>query len=76
MNKKQTNILLLAVIAFVFCILANIILNIRGLISIFSSNTASATLMIDLRPLLAELVITAIIFGIMFITFKNPKKKG
>jgi hypothetical protein len=76
MNKKQKNILLLAVIAFLFCILVNIILNISGLISFFSSNAAATTLMIDLRPMLAELLITAIIWGIMFAIFKTQKKKG
>ena len=76
MNKKQKNILLLAVIAFVFWIGLNIILNSSGLISFFSSNAASTTLIIDLRPLWAELVITVIFFGIMFLMFKNPKKKG
>ncbi len=76
MNKKQINILILAVIAFVFCILVNIIINIRGFISFYSSNAATATLMIDLRPVLAELVIVVIILGIMFVIFKTPKKKG
>jgi len=76
MNKKQISILFLAVIAFVFCIILNIILNIGGLISIVSSNAASSTLMIDLRPMLAELVITAIIFGMMFLIFRTPKRKG
>jgi hypothetical protein len=44
------------------------------LIGFSSSNAASETLMIDNRPMLAELVITAIIFGIMFLIFKTPKK--
>ena len=72
MNKKQINILILAVIAFVFCIFVNL----SGLISVFFSNAATTTLIIDNRPMWAELVITAIIFGIMFMIFKTPKKKG
>ena len=72
MNKKQINILILAVIAFVFCILANI----SGLISVFFSNAATVTSMTDNRPMLAELVTLAIIFGIMFMIFKTPKKNG
>ena len=71
MNEKQINILILAVIAFVFCII-----NISPLISVFFSNAATATVIIDNRPMLAELVITAIIFGIMFMISKTPKKKG
>jgi membrane-bound acyltransferase YfiQ involved in biofilm formation len=72
MNKKQITILILAVVAFVVCILVNF----SGLISLFSSHEATATLMIDLRPVLAELVIMTIIFGIMFMIFKTPKKEG
>ena len=72
MNKKQIIILILAVVAFVFCILVNI----SPLISVFFSNAATATVIIDNRPMLAELVIMAIIFGIMFMIFKTPKKKG
>jgi ABC-type Na+ efflux pump permease subunit len=71
MNKKPINILVLAAIAFVFCIL----INISPLISVFFSNAASATVIIDNCPMLAELVIMAIIFGIMFIMFKTPNKK-
>jgi hypothetical protein len=72
MNKKQINILILAVIAFVFCIFVNL----SRLISVFSSDAATVTAMIDLRPMMAELVIIAIICGIMFMIFKTPKKKG
>ena len=72
MNKKQIYILLLAAIAFLLCIL----INFRGLISLYFSNAASATVMIDNRPILAELVIIAIVFGILFMRFKTPKKKG
>jgi hypothetical protein len=72
MNKQQVTILILAVITFVFCILFNF----RGLVYVLSSNEATTAFMIDLRPMWAELVITAIIFGIMFVTFKTPKKLG
>lgn len=72
MNKKQINILILAVIAFVFCILFNL----REFIPVFFSDAATITVMIDNRPMLAELVTMAIIFGIMFVIFKTPKKKG
>jgi hypothetical protein len=72
MNEKQINILILAVIAFVFCILVNF----SPLISVFFSNAATVTVIIDNRPMLVELVIMAIIFGIMFVIFKTPKKKG
>jgi membrane-bound acyltransferase YfiQ involved in biofilm formation len=70
-NKKQIIILILAVVAFVVCILVNF----RGFISLCFSNAATATEMIDLRPLLAELVILVIIFGVLFMKFKTPNKK-
>jgi hypothetical protein len=72
MNKKQAIILLLAVIAFGCCIFVNL----RGLISFYSSNEASATWMMDPRPMLAEFLIMAIIFGILFMIFRTPKIKG
>lgn len=72
MNKKQIYILLLAGIAFVLCILFNF----RGLISLYFSNAASITTMIDTRPMLVELVILAIIFGSLLIRSKTPKKRG
>ena len=72
MNKKQAYILILAFIAFAICILFNF----RDLFSIASSNAATVTLMIDLRPMLAELVIMVIVFGILFLKFKTPKKRG
>lgn len=72
MNKKQVSILIIAAISFVFCIF----INLSGLTSVFSSNEATTTLIIDLRPMLAELLITAIIFGIIFLIFKTPKKKS
>jgi hypothetical protein len=71
MNKKQIFILILAIIAFVVCILFNF----RDLISVSFSNAATATAMVDNRPMLAELVMLAIIFGILFVMFKTPKKK-
>ena len=70
MNKKRIYILILAVIAFVVCILVNF----RGFISLYLSNAATATEMIDNRPLLAELVILAIIVGVLFMKFKSPNK--
>lgn len=72
MNKKQIYILILAVIGFLFCIF----INCRDVISITFSNEATITAMIDPRPMLAELAIMAIIFGILFMKFKTPKKKG
>jgi len=73
-EQKTEKNLLLAAIALFSCILLNVVLNIRMLIGFSSSNAASETLMIDNRPMLAELVITAIIFGIMFLIFKTQKK--
>lgn len=70
MNKKQIYILALAVMAFLVCIL----INFRGLISLYFSNATSATEMIDNRPLLAELLVLAIIFGALFMKFKTPNK--
>jgi hypothetical protein len=72
MNKKQIYILILAVIAFLVCI----IVNFRGFVFVYFSNEATATAMIDPRPMLAELVIMAMIFGILFMKFKTPKKNG
>ena len=71
MNKKQICILILAIIAFFICILFNF----RDLIFISFSNTATATAIVDNRPMLAELLMLAIIFGILFVKFKTPKKK-
>ena len=72
MNRKQAYILILAFIAFGFCILFNF----RDLLFLASSNAATVTLMIDLRPMWAELIILAIIFGALLLKFKTPKKKG
>jgi nucleoside recognition membrane protein YjiH len=72
MNKKQINILILAIIAFAFCVFVNT----TGLNSIYSWNTTTTTLIIDARPMLTELIITAIVFGIVFVIFKTPKKRG
>jgi hypothetical protein len=72
MDKKQINILIFAVIAFVVCILFNI----RELIFVSFSNAPYSAVVVDLRPMFAELVIIAIIFVIMFMVFKTPKKKG
>ncbi len=75
MNKKQKNILGFAAIALFSCILLNLILNLRMLTGVFSSTAVSETVMIDLRPMLAESVTTAIIFGILFLIFKTPGNK-
>ena len=72
MNKKQIYILILGVIGFLSCILFNF----RDVMSLFFSNQATITAMVDQRPMLAELVIIAIIIGILFTKFKTPKKKG
>jgi hypothetical protein len=72
MNKKQIYILILAIIAFAVCILFNF----RDLIFIASSDAATITAMVDARPMLAELVIMVIVFGILFMKFKTPKKRG
>ena len=72
MNKKQICILILAGIGFLFCIA----INFRDVISLIFSNQATVTAMVDPRPMLAELAIMAIIFGILFMKFKTPKKKG
>jgi hypothetical protein len=71
-EKKQIITLILAVIAFLSCIL----INISPPISMVYSNAKSVTTMIDLRPMWAELVILAIIFGLLFMKFKSPNKKG
>jgi hypothetical protein len=73
MNKKQIQILALAIITLVFTVFVNIS---GPLNSVFSSNAATVTSIIDIRPMLAELVITTIIFGILFMIFKTPNKKG
>jgi len=72
MNKKQIQILALAVVAFVFIVF----INMSPLIPAFSSKAATITVIIDNRPLYAELAITAIIFGTLFVLFKTPKKRG
>ena len=72
MNKKQAYLLILAFIAFAICILFNF----RDLSFIASSGAATVTLMIDPRPMWAELIILAIIFGFLFLKLKTPKKKG
>ena len=72
MNKKQIYILILAVVALAGCIMFNF----RDLFFIAFSDAATVTAMVDLRPMLAELVIMVIIFGILFMKFKTPKKKG
>jgi hypothetical protein len=71
MNRKRIIILILAAIAFVVCI----VINCRDVISLFFSNKATVTAMVDPRPMLAELVIMATIFGILFVKFKTPKKR-
>ena len=73
MNRKQIYILILAVIGFLSCILFNF-WDVMHLL--FFSNQATVAAMVDLRPMLAELVVMAIIFGILFMKFKTPKKKG
>jgi hypothetical protein len=72
MNKKQMQILALAIITFIFTVL----INTSDLISIFFSNAATVTAMVDLRPMLVELIITAIIFGALLVLFKTPKKRS
>lgn len=72
MNKKQAYLLILAVIAFAICILFNF----RDLFFIVFSDAATLTAMVDARPMLAELVIMVIVFGILFMKFKTPKKRG
>ena len=72
MNKKQLVTLILAVIAFAFCIFFNV----SPLISAYFSKAATVTAMVDLRPMLAELVVMAVIFGMILAILKTPKKKG
>jgi hypothetical protein len=73
MNKKQMQILALAIITLVFTVFVNLS---GPLISVFSSKAATVTSITDIRPMLVELVITVIIFGVMFVIFKTPKKKN
>lgn len=72
MNKKQIYILILAIIAFAVCILFNF----RDLFFVAYSHAATMTAIVDTRPMLAELVIMVIVFGILFMKFKTPKKRG
>ena len=72
MNKKQIYLLIVAGIGFLVCIA----INFRDVISLYFSNVATGTAMVDPLPTLVELVIMTIIFGILFIKFKTPKKKG
>jgi len=66
-------ILALAIITLAFTVFVNLS---GPLISVFSSNAATVTSIIDIRPMLVELVITVIIFGVMFVIFKTQKKKN
>ena len=72
MNKRQILVLALAMVTF----LLTVFFNMRGLISVLSSNTATVTFMFDPRPMLAELAIGVIIFGTLFVLFKTPRKKS
>ena len=72
MNKKQIYILILAIIVFAVCILFNF----RDLFFVAYSDAATMTAIVDTRPMLAELVIMVIVFGILFVKFKTPKKRG
>jgi len=72
MNKRQIQILALAVVAVVFIVF----INMRPLLSAFSSNAATVTVMIDNRPIYVELAIAVIVFAALFVLFTTPKKRG
>jgi hypothetical protein len=72
MNKKQVLVLALAMVTFALTVYVNM----KDLISVFFSNEATVTAMVDPRPMLVELVIEAIMFGTLFVQFKTPNKRG